>query len=273
MPRTPSARTPTRLRRTVWRRRDDLRRMDRRLDIVVFIAALMSIPVAFEGRLTGWLLVVDVIAWAIFVFEAAVKIGAHGRRAYFTNRANWIDLAIIVLSAPYHLAAAVPLVARIGSLSRLVRLVRIGLVVLKLLRRGRSMLVRRNVPFAAGLVALSTMMAAGAVFLSEQSVADTAFRTYGDALWWAVVTLTTVGYGDLSPATPVGRVAAVFLMLVGVAFLGTVAAAFASLFIDEDLADEEALVREELRGLRDDVRRLQATVDGLVRSPQPPDGS
>ena len=70
------------------------------------------------------------------------------------------------------------------------------------------------------------------------------FETYGDSVWWAFVTLTTVGYGDLVPETRVGRVTAVFVMLTGVAMLGTVAASLASLFRAEDVAGEDAAEAE-----------------------------
>ena len=64
------------------------------------------------------------------------------------------------------------------------------------------------------------------------------FETFGDSLWWGIVTMTTVGYGDLVPETRVGRITAVFVMLTGVALLGTVAASLASLFRAEDVAGE-----------------------------------
>ena len=66
------------------------------------------------------------------------------------------------------------------------------------------------------------------------------FANFGDGLWWGIVTLTTVGYGDLVPETPLGRFTAAVLMISGVALLGTVAASLASLFRMEDKRDEPA---------------------------------
>lgn len=239
-----------------------LARLDRHLDAMVFVAALMSIPVAAQpGDLTGAILVVDVVAWLIFVVEAVVKVRAHGRQEYLADRWNWADLAIIVLSAPYHLATGLAIVARLGSLARLARLVRIGLIMVKVVRQGRRVLSRRNVPVAVALVALVASTAAAFVFLSERGVNGDVFGSYGDALWWSIVTLTTVGYGDIAPVTIAGRVGAVVLMIVGVAFLGTIAATLASLFVGEE---EAAAPDSELAQLRAEVAQLRQSVDALT---------
>ncbi len=253
------------LRETAAQRGARLAALDRRLDVLVFVAALMSIPAAVEpGDLSGAILVIDIVAWLIFVLEAIVKVSAHGRREYIADRWNWVDLAIIVLSAPYHLATGIPIIARLGSLARLARLVRIALVMAKVLRQGRSIMSRRNVPVAAGIVALSAMAIAAFVFFMESRAGNEQFGSFGDALWWSLVTLTTVGYGDLSPVTIGGRIGAVALMIVGVAFLGTVAATLASFFVDEEssAADTEiALLRSEVADLRRSIETLTARLD------------
>ncbi len=238
-----------------------LARLDRHLDVLVFVAALLSIPVAAQpGDLSGTMLVVDIVAWLIFVFEAVVKARAHGRREYLADRWNWADLAIIVLSAPYHLATGIAIIARLGSLARLARLVRIALIMAKVLRQGRTLLSRRNVPAAAGLVALACFSLAAFVFIAERNSDGSGFATYWDGLWWSFVTLTTVGYGDLSPTTTGGRIAAVFLMIVGIAFLGTIAATLASYFVGV----EEEQPDSELSQLRTEVAELRRSIDALT---------
>ncbi len=249
------------IRETARQRRERLARLDRRLDVLVFVAALLSIPVAVQpGDLTGTILVVDIVAWSIFVFEAVVKVSAHGRAEYLRERWNWVDIGIIVLSAPYHLATGIAVVASVGSIARLARLVRIALVMVKVLRQGRSIMSRRNVPAAVGIVALATTAVAGFVFVVERGSGNEGFTTFGDALWWSLVTLTTVGYGDLSPVTTGGRIGAVLLMLVGIAFLGTVAATLASMFVGN--ADEPP--ESDIVQLRDEVAALRASIDHLT---------
>ena len=258
-------RARSKLRETANERRQRLARLDRRLDVLVFVAALLSIPVAVQpGDLTGTILVVDIVAWSIFVFEAIVKVSAHGRTEYLRQRWNWVDLGIIVLSAPYHLATGLAVVASVGSIARLARLVRIALVMTKVVRQGRSILSRKNVPAAVGIVALATTSVAGFVFVVERNSDNAEFETFGDALWWSLVTLSTVGYGDIAPTTTGGRIGAIVLMLVGIAFLGTVAATLASEFVsDEDQEQESAVtaLRQEVESLRRSVDALAAKLD------------
>ena len=86
--------------------------------------------------------------------------------------------------------------------------------------------------------------------------------SFGDALWWAVVTATTVGYGDLSPVTSTGRVIAVVLMFVGIGVIGAFTATIASWFIEQ-----EHMADRPQQG--DDVRRrldaIDAKLDALLR--------
>ncbi len=73
-------------------------------------------------------------------------------------------------------------------------------------------------------------------------------------MWWSTVTITTVGYGDISPATPAGRVVAVVLMVIGVGVFGYVAGAMSSAMFDEE--EDEILTR---------VRQIDQRLDALSR--------
>jgi voltage-gated potassium channel len=115
------------------------------------------------------------------------------------------------------------------------------------------------------------------VFNVERSDPASNIKTFPDALWWAVSTVTTVGYGDKYPTTEGGRAVAVILMLTGIALVGTITAAVAAWFVgstqkanrraaeeDEDQAQAErsillaeiAAVRTSLEELRAEIRRI-----------------
>jgi len=91
--------------------------------------------------------------------------------------------------------------------------------------------------------------------------------TFGDALWWSITTVTTVGYGDLSPVTGTGRAIAVLLMIGGISLVGVVTASLASWIIqrvaEEDTANRAATTAE-IDALRTDIQqRIDSLTDEL----------
>ena len=92
--------------------------------------------------------------------------------------------------------------------------------------------------------------------MAERQDPSSSIDSFGTALWWAIVTSTTVGYGDVSPVTPGGRGVAVVLMLAGIALLSIVTANIASLFVESDLEDENDELREQLDEVNKKLDRL-----------------
>ena len=88
--------------------------------------------------------------------------------------------------------------------------------------------------FAAGMLLLASWMA-----YTAEKPTNPGFATFGDSLWWGVVTLTTVGYGDIVPHTEKGRIAGVFLMVTGLGTLGVLSGTMASFFRTSGSANKE----------------------------------
>jgi voltage-gated potassium channel len=113
--------------------------------------------------------------------------------------------------------------------------------------------------------------------LFENHAPGSNIHSYGDALWWAVVTVTTVGYGDRFPVTPGGRAVAVILMLVGIGLIGTLTATVASFFVQEHTDANKAQLQaahEDLGARLDDVDARLARIEAaLVGRPVPPPDS
>lgn len=146
---------------------------------------------------------------------------------------------------------------------RLLRLV----AVLNVLNRTGGMAVRGRITlYTCCSVTLLMYIGALAELDVERGVPGASITDFGEAIWWSFVTVTTVGYGDLSPVTWQGRCIAIGLMITGVALIGIVTATLASWIVDRvrDETDKRADEAEsETEQLRHNVRELTDTVNQL----------
>ena len=134
---------------------------------------------------------------------------------------------MVVATAPWFLLPGAQ-AGRFVVLLRLARLARLAMAS-KGSRRLFDRLGRVAV-VAGGVLVIGSLVA----YYAEHHT-NPEFATVGDALWWGIVTLTTVGYGDIVPKTPTGRWAAVTIMITGIAVLGMLAGSLASFFrLDQD---------------------------------------
>jgi len=128
---------------------------------------------------------------------------------------------------------------------------------------------------AVGLLFLGAWL----VLLFENNAHGSNIHSYKDALWWAVVTVTTVGYGDRFPVSDGGRLVAVVLMMVGIGLIGTLTATVASFFVQEHTDANKAQLQaahEDLGGRLTDIdtrlARMEAAI-GVSGTDKPPAGS
>ncbi|RZT86305.1 voltage-gated potassium channel [Pseudonocardia sediminis] len=197
------------------------------------------------------------LTWAVFVVDYVGRLVCARHRQRFVL-ANPVDL-LIVLAPFFRFLRLLRLIAAVSVLTRVLRDDFRG-------RVGGYLIVT---------VSLVSFVAALGVFEAERDAPESSITTFGDALWWVLTTITTVGYGDRYPVTTEGRLVAAALMLAGIAVLGTVTAAIATWFL-ERVGDEQraaqptpadwTAVLTELRTLRNRVEELEATTPS-ERSP------
>ncbi|MCX6497867.1 MAG: potassium channel family protein [Arthrobacter sp.] len=195
------------------------------------------------------------VTWGVFAVDYSVNLFLAPRRGHWFLR-NLHELVILVLPA-----------LRPLRLLRLVTLLRV------LHRTGGNALRGRIVTYV--LVSAMFLVYAGglAVLDAEENAIGSNITTFWDALWWAMTTITTVGYGDHYPVTAVGRLVAAGLMIGGVAVLGVVTASVASWLVEQvavetaaDVEAHEEPLRRELARLADEVAQLRTQ---LSRTEQP----
>jgi voltage-gated potassium channel len=203
---------------------------------LVFLAAY-ALPV-LDPDLPTWLLDLcrwlSWITWGIFVVDLVVRLALADERLRYLVR-HWYDLLVIVL-----------------PLLRPLRLLRLIPLLSVLNRRAQIRLRGRVGIYIAGGASLLAFCAALAVLDAERSSPNANIRDFGDAIWWAVTTMTTVGYGDHYPVTAVGRLVAFGLMIGGIALLGTVTATLASWLVETVAAE-----KEQAEDLQVTIQRLE----------------
>jgi len=225
------------------------RHIERRLEVPLLFLALLTIPAILieqSGLGEPWDTVAVALNWLIwlaFVAELVVMLTVSPSRWRWL-RDHPLDVAIVVLTPPF-LPAALQ-AARIFRLFRLLRILKAGIL-------ARRLLTTEGVKDAA-ILALLTVLAGGAAFSTiEKEQGLSAW----DGMWWAMTTVTTVGYGDIGPKTDAGRAIAIGVMLVGIGFVAILTAAAAERFMRSQ--------REENRHTHDQLDEILARLDAIER--------
>jgi voltage-gated potassium channel len=268
----------------------------------VIAVILESVP-SIETRFAGWFLWFERLSVAIFTVEYLARIWSSIERseeaksqpllARLRYMLRPLSLADLIAILPFYLGALLDVDLRMLRALRLLR-------VLKLSRYSTSIallldaLEKEARPISAAIFVLSLLLliAASLAYAAEHAVQPEAFGTIPDALWWAVITMTTVGFGDVVPITPAGRVIGGVIAIIGIGMValpaGLLAAAFSEQIhlrdqrfeaevehrlVDGKLSKQDKAELERLRkrlGLRSsDARMIMLTVLREARSDPP----
>tara|TARA_R110002072_G_scaffold300040_1_gene476461 strand:- start:80 stop:751 length:672 start_codon:yes stop_codon:yes gene_type:complete len=199
---------------------------------LLVIAAMMLMPMEEETfQLLAW---IDVIACAIFFTDFLTQLyRAESKLKYFFTW-GWIDL---IASIPSVDAFRWGRTARLIRIAQMLRAFRSGRNLVRILSYYR----RRSAAAVTALLAfLAVSVGSMAILHFELGVEDSNIRTAEDAIWWAWVTITTVGYGDYSPVTTGGRIVAMVLMFVGVGIFSSMSGLIASWLLQSPNTDDDS---------------------------------
>ncbi|WP_435971084.1 potassium channel family protein [Streptomyces sp. Qhu_M48] len=200
-----------------------LERWDRRMEGPLAVASLVyltgyAVRILAHHRLPqGWLdlcLAVTLGAWALFIADYAVRLRLSGLGPLRFLRGHLLDTVVVIL-----------------PLLRPVRMVSIYNQIQRRHDKPRLGLYARVMVYSGLTVALLGFAGALTVYRYEVDAPGASIVTFGDAVWWASATLATVGYGDVVPVTPIGRLVAVGMMACSLALLGAVTGSFSSWLI------------------------------------------
>jgi len=224
-------------------REELVHRLERITEMPLLILAFVMIPLLI-GPMVWELspqeettfIALDYFIWAIFAIDLIIKVAISPHRLIYLRR-HWLEVLVVVV--PFFRPLRILRIFVFGSRAwvGMRRLVNIDFILV----------------YGIGLVII-----AATVVASVEGGAEASIHSFADALWWAVVTITTVGYGDMVPITLVGRAVAFVLMLGGIAFFSGVTANLASFLIKGHDSEKKALSQlvKEVEGLRQEIVKL-----------------
>jgi voltage-gated potassium channel len=226
-------------------REELLHRIERITEMPLLILAFAMIPLLIGPMI--WelspqeettFIALDSFIWALFAIDLVIKVAISPHRFAYLRR-HWLEVLVVVV--PFFRPLRILRIFIFGSRAwvGMRRLVSIDFILV----------------YGIGLIII-----AATVLASVEGGEGASIHSFADALWWAVVTITTVGYGDMVPVTLVGRAVAFVLMLGGIAFFSGVTANLASFLVKSHDTEKKVMSQlvKEVEGLRQELAKLRA---------------
>ncbi len=184
---------------------------------------------------------------ALFFIDFLVQLTRAENRPQYLLRWGWLDLLSCI---PIVDSLRWTRIARVARILILLRAIRSFRVLWQFLREQRT----ESTVLVAAFLAIALVVFSAIAILHFEQDPQSNILSAGDALWWAMTTVTTVGYGDLYPITTEGRAVAVILMTAGVGLFATLSGALAAWFLRPAQSHDSDALHEDIRALREELR-------------------
>ena len=192
----------------------------------------------------------QIIFWALFSLEYAIRVILTPDKWYFIKR-HPIDFLIVFLPPIQFL-----------------RFLKSIALTAYFIRKARSLFFRRNSWFLITMAPLVIAVSSVSIYEVETGVKGANIKTFNDSVWWAITTMSTVGYGDKYPITNAGKVIATLTIIAGVSLIGMLTAEIAVIFIgsraeeeDNDKENVEVLM-VKLESMEQEIKAIRKAQEG-----------
>ena len=222
-----------------------LNKIEKVTEIPLMVLSLLMIPLLIgpflwdmsDGEEATFFLI-DILIWVLFAVDMIVKVVISTNRVGYL-KSHWLELIAVVI--PWFR----PL--------RVVRLIAFAV-------KSYKGFTRAGKPDFLLVYAVAMVMISSTLVTTFEQGHSTPLESYTESLWWSLVTITTVGYGDMVPTSQIGRIVAVFLMFGGIGIFGAITANLASLFSNSENPNTELIqnLTKEIAELRSEMKNTSA---------------
>jgi voltage-gated potassium channel len=230
--------------------------------LALAIIPLLVVPLVWDlpSGVEDTFYALDWFIWVAFVLEYGIRLYLAPRKRYFVSH-NIIDLLFVLIPFLRPLR-----VLRSARAFALVRAARGTVILLRAVDAVKDVINKHKLGYAL-LVAGAVVVGSGLLVATlEDSDPGRNIRTIPDGLWWAITTITTVGYGDRFPVTAAGRAIGAGVMVLGIGLFSLLAASLASFFVERDLEKEQDTQMAEIDQR---LKRMERLLENL----QPDNGA